>query len=152
MRFRSVARFSRVAALRLLVVLIGTGGPALAAERVFDFLGAREGETPHGFRSTMTGHGSNGVWRVVMRDVPPVVAPLSEKSPAISRRAVLGQLSKEANETRAPLLVYDNESFNDFSFTTRFQIASGKIEQMAGLAFRLQDEWNYYYVRVNAKE
>jgi hypothetical protein len=50
------------------------------------------------------------------------------------------------------MLIYDAESFNDFIFTTRFKIGAGDVEQMAGVAFRLQDEKNYYYVRANAKQ
>jgi hypothetical protein len=49
------------------------------------------------------------------------------------------------------MLVFDGETFSDFTFTTRFKIVSGEVEQMAGVAFRVQDERNYYYVRANAK-
>jgi hypothetical protein len=125
---------------------------AFAAERKFDFSEFRENETPGGFRSAVTGRGPADVWKVLSEDIPAVVAPLSPKTPVISKRAVLGQLSKDRDETRAPLFIYDGESFNDFTFTTRFKIISGQIEQMAGVAFRLQNETNYYYVRANAKE
>ena len=45
---------------------------------------------------------------------------------------------------RFPLLVFDGESFNDFTLTTRFKLVRGGLEQMAGIAFRLQDEKNFY--------
>src|SRR5437773_12223058 len=35
---------------------------------------------------------------------------------------------------------------------TRFKFVSWEVEQMAGVAFRLQDEKNYYYIRANAKD
>jgi hypothetical protein len=124
----------------------------VGAERRFDFNELRENETPSGFRSTVTGRGPAGTWKVRMAEVPPVVAPFSPKAPVVAKRGVLAQLSQDRDETRAPLLVYESEPFNDFTFTTRFKIVSGEVEQMAGLAFRLQDEKNYYYVRANAKE
>ena len=135
-----------------LLVLFGGSAGLFATERIFDFIAVREGEAPRGFHSTVTGRGSNGTWKVIQYDIPPVVAPISEKSPAVSRRPVLAQLSRERDETRAPLFIYDNEVFNDFTFSTRFQIVGGEVEQMAGVAFRLQDEKNYYYIRANAKE
>ncbi len=125
---------------------------SFAAERSFDFSEFRENETPSGFRSAVTGRGQPGEWRIRMVDVPPVVAPFSPKSPVVTQRGVLGQLSAERNENRAPLFIYEGEVFKDFTFTTRFKIAGGEIEQMAGVAFRIQDERNYYYIRANAKD
>jgi hypothetical protein len=86
-----------------------------------------------------------------MDELPPLLAPFSEKAPVSTKRAVLAQTSHDRSETRAPMLVFDAETFGDFSFTTRLKIVSGEVEQMAGLAFRLQDERNYYYIRLNAK-
>jgi len=122
------------------------------AEQKFDFAEFRENETPAGFRGAVTGKGPAGEWRVVLTDVPPIVAPLSAKAPVQTRRAALAQLSQDREETRAPLLIYEADTFNDFTFSTRFKIAGGQIEQMAGIAFRFQDERNYYYVRANAKD
>ena len=65
---------------------------------------------------------------------------------------MLAQLSSASDEGRAPLLIWDAEPFQDFSVTTRFRIVSGEAEQMAGIAFRLQNEKNYYYIRANAKD
>ena len=65
---------------------------------------------------------------------------------------MLSDLSKDRDDGRAPLFIYQGESFNDFTFHTRFKIISGEVEQMAGVAFRLQDEKNYYYIRANAKD
>jgi len=136
---------------RSLFFLIGVALSAAAAERSFDFTGMREGETPSGFRSSITGRGEPGEWRIVTDEVPLVLAPFSPKAPVTPKRPVLAQLSKDRSETRAPMLILDTEKFNDFTFTTRIKIVSGEIEQMAGVAFRLQDEKNYYYVRLNAK-
>lgn len=120
-----------------------------AAERRFEF---SEGQLPGGFRSTLTGKGSPGTWKVITADLPPVVAPISTKSPVVTKRPVLAQLSTDREETRAPLLIYDTDTFDDFTFRTRFKIVSGAVEQMAGVAFHFQDETNYYYIRANAKD
>jgi hypothetical protein len=125
---------------------------ALAVERKFDFSELRENQVPNGFRSTVTGKGQPGTWKIIVEEVPPLVAPLSPKSPLVTKRGVLAQLSKDRDETRAPLFIYEVDTFNDFTFSTRFKIASGEVEQMAGIAFRLQDEKNYYYIRANAKD
>jgi hypothetical protein len=135
---------------KLLPLIFGLA-VASAAERRFDF---SELNTPAStnFRSTVTGRGQPGDWKMLMEDVPPVVAPLSPKAPISNKRPVLAQLSKDRDEARAPLFVFEGDTFGDFKFHTRFKIVSGELEQMAGIAFRMQDENNYYYVRANAKD
>jgi hypothetical protein len=123
-----------------------------AAERKFDFGQFAERQTPTNFRPAITGHGPAGDWKVLVAEVPPVVPLLSPKAPVLTKRAVLGQLSQDRDESRAPLCIFEGDSFSDFTFTTRFKVVSGEVEQMAGVAFRLQDEKNYYYVRANVKD
>ncbi len=124
-----------------------------AAERVIDFGAERAGGTPPGFRAAITaGRGAPGDWKVILDDVPSVLAPFSTKSPEVPKRPVLAQLSRDTNEFRAPLLILEGEPLQDFTFSVRFKIVGGKLDQMAGLAFRLQDERNYYYVRADANE
>jgi len=123
-----------------------------AAERKFNFGEFRTNETPAGFRSSLTGKGQAGDWKVILSDAPSIVAPLSAKSPVANKLAALGQLSRDREDTRAPLLIYEADTFTDFTFSTHFKIVSGEVEQMAGIAFRFQDEKNYYYVRANAKD
>lgn len=100
--------------------------PARAAEKIFDFSDPR-------FRRTVSGLGQPGDWKVIMD----------------SERPVLAQLSRERTDEHAPLYIYDGESFDDFKITTRFKLVDGQAEQMAGIAFRLQDENNYYYIRAS---
>lgn len=123
-----------------------------AAERRFDFSQFAENQTPTNFRAAITGHGSPGNWKVLLADVPPIVPLLSPKAPVVTKRAVLAQLSQDRAESRAPLCIFEGDSFHDFTFTTRFKVMNGEVEQMAGIAFRLQDEKNYYYVRANVKD
>jgi hypothetical protein len=135
-----------------LLLLLFCAGAASAAERRFDFTELAGRQAPTNFRSTITGRGQPGDWKVLMEDVPLVVPPLSAKAPGSSKRPVLAQLSQDRDDTRAPLFIFEGDSYGDFKFHTRFKIVSGEVEQMAGVAFRLQDEKNYYYVRANAKD
>jgi len=125
--------------------------PATAAERKFDFSEFRENETPPGFRSVVTGKGHPGDWKVILEDVPPLLPPLTPQA-AVPRtkRAVLAQLAQDPTDEHFPLLIYDEEKFGDFTLTTRFKAVSGVMEQMAGIAFRIQNESNYYVVRASA--
>lgn len=123
---------------------------AIGAERVFDFDKHLLNQTPPGFRSALGGKGAPPDWRIVLDEVPPRLAPLTPEGAASSKRHVLAQLSEDITDERYPLLIFEEESFADFTLTTRFKIVRGLAEQMAGIAFRLQDENNYYYVRASS--
>lgn len=124
--------------------------PLSAAELVFDFGQSPENKAPAGFRSAVTGTGQPGTWSIVMDEVPPILAPLTPQAPVVTRQPVLAQLSEDPSDEHFPLLVYEGEVFDDFTFSTRFKLVKGKAEQMAGLAFRIQNETNYYVVRASA--
>jgi hypothetical protein len=136
--------------LRSVFALLLTLGCSLAAERTFDFTGVREEALPSGFQPAMTGRGNPGIWRVVMDDVPLVLAPFSPRAQVDPRKPVVAQLSRDKDEDRALMLLFEPETFGDFTFSTRIKIVGGELEQMAGIAFRVQNEKNYYYVRFNA--
>lgn len=123
--------------------------PAWAAERTFTFSETAENRLPEGFRSALSGSGKPGEWKVILDEVPPLLPPLSDKAPVSARRPVLAQTSRDATDERFPLLVYDGEDYGDFTLTTRFKLVSGITEQMAGIAFRLKDEKNFYLIRVS---
>ena len=101
--------------------------PAAAAERVIDFSGFPLNQTPPGFRSAVTGEGKPGDWRVVVDDTSP------------DKRPVLAQLAQDPTDEHFPLLVLQDELFGDFTVTTRFKTVQGTAEQMAGIAFRIQN-------------
>jgi hypothetical protein len=122
----------------------------IAAERKFDFADVPENQTPAGFRSTVAGKGKPGDWRIVMDEVQPLLTPLTPQAPAVARRPVLAQLARDKTDDHFPLLIFDEEAFGDFTLTTRFKLVDGLVEQMAGVAFRIQDEKNYCYVRASA--
>ena len=125
--------------------------PCLAAERKFDFGEFHEGQTPPGFRSTVTGKGKPGEWKVILEDVPPLMPPLgSQAPPPVTKHPVLAQLAMDPTDEHFPLLVYEDQKFGDFALTTRFKTVKGVIEQMAGIAFRVLNESNYYVVRASS--
>src|ERR1035437_4819401 len=124
--------------------------PVIGAEIKFDFSSFPTDQTPTGFRSTVAGEGKPGDWKVIMDEVAPLLAPLTTQSPVVTRRAVLAQLSREALDEHFPLLIYEGETFSDFKLTTKFKTVGGGLEKMAGIAFRMQDEKNFYVVRASS--
>ena len=124
--------------------------PAVAAEHRFDFAEVRENQTPPGFRSVVTGEGKPGDWRVILDEVPPLMQPLSSAAPSFARKAVLAQLAQDPADEHFPLLIYEGEAIDDFTFTTRFKTVKGVKEQMAGIAFHIQNATNYYVVRASS--
>ncbi|MGV3771735.1 MAG: family 16 glycoside hydrolase [Verrucomicrobiales bacterium] len=120
------------------------------AEIIFDFTEGQLNKGPKGFESVVGGEGKPGEWHLVMDEVPAAIPTITSKA-ATPRKMVLAQLSKDPTDEHFPMLIYTNEVFGDFTFSTRFKTVAGEVEQMAGLVFRYQDENNYYYVRASAK-
>ncbi len=87
---------------------------------------------------------------MLLDDVPSLMEPWdTNQAPRVSKQAVLAQVSQDRTDEHYPLLVYEGGVFADFTFTARFKLMGGEAEQMAGLAFRIQDEKNYYYARAS---
>jgi hypothetical protein len=124
--------------------------PAMAAEHKFDFGEVLPGQTPPGFHSTLMGKGSPGDWKIILDDVPPALAPLTAEAPAVTKQAVLAQMAQDPTDEHFPMLIYEGETFGDFKLTTRFKTVKGVMEQMAGIAFRVQNETNYYVARASS--
>src|SRR5439155_6998901 len=141
------SRFMR--GLALLLPLL-SAVPALAAERKFDFSAVPDGQTPSGFRNAVTGQGKPGDWKVILAETASAIPPRTAQAPAVTKQAVLAQLAQDPSDEHFPLLIFEDEVFGDFTLTTRFKTVSGKKEQMAGLAFRIQNESNYYVVRASS--
>jgi hypothetical protein len=136
---------------RLVCLALACLAAAQAAERVFDFTTNKLDAPPTGFRSTVAGVGQPGDWRIILDDVPPALAPLLPNAPALTKRPVLAQLSQDQTDEHFPLLIFDQEVFGDFTLTTKFKTVAGAREQMAGVAFRIQDERNFYVVRASSR-
>ena len=132
--------------LSLLTTALGAG----AAERRFDFGQAPGGQLPDGFHSVVSGLGKPGDWRVIFEDVEPGIVPLSPQAHALTKKAVLAQVSQDPSDEHFPILVFEDETFGDFTFSARFKTVSGRVEQMAGIVFRYQNETNFYVLRASS--
>src|SRR5438034_11441969 len=84
---------------------------AAGAERKFDFGKFPEDQTPPGFRSTVSGLGKPGNWKIVMENVPSALAPLTPQAPATSKRGVLAQLAQDPTDEHFPMLIIEGETF-----------------------------------------
>jgi hypothetical protein len=96
----------------------------------------------------LMGAGRLGEWRVIETEVPSMFPALSAKA-EVPKQNVLAQISRDPTDDRYPLLILDGEEFGDFTLTTRFKLVAGVVEQMAGIAFRMQNESNYFYIRAS---
>ena len=96
-----VAWFPAVTMLRFILcaVAVSFAWPLRAAERRFDFSGARLNEPPPGFHSTVSGEGKPGEWKVIEEDNGPSPAPPGGKPPVTPRHPVLAQLSRYLSST-----------------------------------------------------
>src|SRR5438093_835562 len=96
-----------------------------SAEKKFDFAELREGEQLAGFRSAVTGQGRPGKWAIVMDDAPGA-AEFSPRGKSVYKRPVLAQTAQDPTDEHFPILIYQEETFGDFSLVTKFKTVSGK--------------------------
>jgi hypothetical protein len=136
----------------LLYALLAVSAPVRAAERerVFDFATLLPGQTPSNTVSTLSGSGAPGLWEIVADEIETAFPSVTGLSGTAARRNVLAQTSRDATDERFPLLILGDELYDDFTFSARVKLVDGKAERMAGLAFRIRDEKNYYVARVSA--
>ncbi len=120
-----------------------------AAERKFDFSTAPLNQPPSNTVSLVAGAGKPGDWRVILDEVPLDPDPFSSNTVRLAKKSVIAQLARDRTDEHFPLLVLGNDTYGDFTFTTRFKLVDGDTEQMAGIAFRIQDEKNFYVVRAS---
>lgn len=136
--------------LSLLMVFALVAVSVPGEEITFDLNDVTPGKTPAGFQSLVTGEGRPADWSVVEEQVPPVLAPLSPAASAnVAMRPVLAVQSLNLSSDHFPVLLYTNELFTDFTFSTRFKILGGIMGPMAGIVFRAQDQSNYYVLRAS---
>jgi hypothetical protein len=132
------------------IILAGWAAGARGERIDFDWSKDATGKCPPGFASQVTGPGKPAEWTVIELEVPPLLAPLSPNARAsVTKRAVLAAQSPDVAAEHCPVLLFKNEIFTDFTLTTRFKIAGGIVEPMAGVVFRAQDESNYYVARAS---
>ena len=126
--------------------------PVLARGAVLDleFSKAPIGSTPPDFDALLSGGGAPGSWSIVQAEVAPAMEIFSADAPRTSYKRVLTQRNHDQTDERFPMFAYQKEEFGDFILTARLRILGGEKEQMAGIAFRLQDADNFYVVRLSA--
>ncbi len=134
----------------LCLVLVAWAGLAHAAERTFDFSELAINDSPTGCVSVVAGTGKPGVWKIVADEVALPGRSAGGNAPAVAKQSVVAQTAEDFTDEHFPMLILGDDTYGDFKLTTRFKIVSGIVEQMAGIAFRVQDERNYYVVRVSA--
>ena len=123
---------------------------AIAAEQTFNFADEPLDQSPSGFVSFVGGRGKPGEWKVISDNVAPALAPVTAKAASQTTRHVLAQLSRNPVPDHFPMLIFTNQTFSEFTFKTRFKIVGGALNQMAGIAFRFQNESNFYAVAASA--
>jgi Domain of Unknown Function (DUF1080) len=105
--------------------------------RKIDFSQDIVGQPPNGFEFGHTANvGAPGKWIVQ----------------AEGENKYLAQLDPDRTGSRFPLAVVSDTSAADLDVSVRVKPVSGRVDQAAGLVWRLQDENNYYLVRANALE
>jgi len=134
----------------VMVSLVAISLPVFGAEKVFNFNESLD-KTPAGFRSVVGGEGKPGDWKVILEDAPSAFQTLTPQAAGnTSKKPVLAQLSEDLRDEHFPILIFDGDDYGDFTFTTKFKTVKGITEQMAGIAFRIQDATNYYVVRASS--
>jgi hypothetical protein len=133
------------------VFLIAPLMGAAAAELTLSFHEFPANEPPPGFRGAVAGEGEPGEWKVIAAEVPSLMPSLTREGPSLRPGKVVAKLDGALLDEHFPLFIYEDGIFGDFKLTTRFMIKGGVLEQMAGIAFRLQDENNFYVLRVSAQ-
>jgi len=136
--------------MRIFVLCFLFAWRAAGAELQFGFSGLASNSPLAKFHAEVLGGGGPADWKIIEVEAPSAFAPLTDRAPNVSRQGVLAQLSQNPTDERFPMFVYDGEKFRDFTFKTKFKIASGVVEQMAGLVFRFQNASNFYVTRVSA--
>src|SRR5665811_1585706 len=94
------------------------------------------GTPPDSCRPALTGKGGPVAWQVLL----------------VHNRAALAEMSRVAVDNRFPLCVVDTVKASDVELGVSFTPIAGKIDQAAGLMFRVKDANNYYVARANALE
>jgi len=117
---------------------------ASGAERVFNFGEYPVDQSPSNFVSAVTGTGKPEGWKVILDQAPSAMPSRDPNAPVMTSHAVVAQMGGLPINLYFPILVFDGDQFDDFTFSTRFKIVGGGVAEMGGIVFRYQDPKNYY--------
>lgn len=132
------------------IFALAFAGAASASERTWDFSQMTVDQPPKGCFSTVAGAGKPGTWKIVMDEFPLTLQPFSANAPKTAPQSVVGVVDRDYTVLHYPMLVLGEDSYADFTFKTKLKVVDGLQEQVAGVAFRMQDEKNFYYVLLDA--
>ena len=113
-----------------------------AADSSLDLSTQKLGKAPKGFTAKVAGQGKPGKAIVHEDEIPNLVGAGKVKGRLIE---VTGG---STNANHYTLVMLDAMAPNDFSGSLRFRITGGKTMPVAGIAFRAQDEKNYYLLEI----
>lgn len=124
-------------------------------EIIFDFLSTPAGTVPGGWRMENGGYSATpGHWEVVIDQVPSLsgsaIADLNVQK--FVQAPVLAQTARVTENEHFPMLLYRDGLCRDFTFTLKFKLVAGNVDQMAGIVFRYIDSKNYYVIRASGKD
>ncbi|HEX7652923.1 MAG TPA: hypothetical protein VF607_05420 [Verrucomicrobiae bacterium] len=136
-------------------IFIWLGSFLLAITAMGEELRLTFGDMPAGpvttnYQTALFGTGTPAHWEVVSAEVPSSFGAFAGGNQQTILSKVLKVSSSDLTDERFPLCIYAGNTFQDFSFSTRFKIVGGITEQMAGMAFRYLNASNFYVVRVSA--
>lgn len=124
----------------LLTSLITPLTVGIAFAQTLNFDKDKEGVSPVGFSTALTGKGKLGAW-VVMKD---------ETAP--SKPNVLAQTDMDKTDYRFPVYIFDSIVAKDVDVSVKFKAVKGSVDQAGGIVWRYRDKDNYYVLRANALE
>ena len=104
---------------------------------------------PEGFTSVLTGGGPPADWKVLMDALPSAMARVSPLANQSNRKKVIGQFSEVERDGRNAMLIFDGETFGDFTLNSKIKVVGGRRAQTLGMVFRWQDAENYYSFRID---
>ena len=128
------------------LILFGLAIALQAADVSLDLSQQKLGNAPKGFTAKVAGVGKPGKAIVREGQIPALVGAGKVKGRLIE---VTGG---STNVNHYTLVMLDAMAPNNFSGSVRFRITGGKIMPVAGIAFRAQDEKNYYLLAVKPKD
>jgi len=122
----------------LLAALTSASGCAAGEARVIRLASpeAVAGAPTDSCRPALTGQGGPVAWQVLL----------------VHNRAALAEGSRVAVDNRFPICIVEDVKSLDVELSVSFTPIAGKIDQAAGLIFRVKDANNYYVARANALE
>ncbi len=97
--------------------------------RTWNFDQDAVGKPAAGFAFALTGQGTVGQWVVMKEPTAP------------SQPNVLAQTSQDNTDYRFPLAIAEDTNYKDLSLSVKFKAISGKVDQGAGLVFRIHGEF-----------